>query len=810
MIRPETDMPRCQARGLICVLTEEAENMSRSNLAKKKATGFSLIEIMIAVVVLATGLLALAALQGSLARNSAEAKVRGRVAAMLSAHMDQLRAGGYETVAADAATTTTAEDCATSARPWLCKAAKDVALGSLTVSQTVQVWSGAPGSGSFSNTAIPDPDVDAQFKRVVLAATWPDASGNSHTLTMSSDISALALRSSLVPPPDPNSSANVKPVVRQDDPAEAGMIPIAIGDGSQTAATNPKPIVVGRDQTLIETKFNVLTYQLAGGAAQVQQRVETTVIGCKCRYGNQGQLSGIYSQNFRPTYWDGTRYVVPKLVDRTNTSLRPVAGPVGAGSTDRTDPQSDLCTDCCRDHHDVASDTVKFDPFRTDAHDHYRSNNLSAAIQPSSGGEYNESCRVIRVDGFWRVATDARIVHFDYIGTGPDDNSKAPDPTYADNYETFVVDHLRGMFATTPADTTSADQRYAQSPAKHPASITIAANETRYQHTHGLLLDYIEPAAQAKISAAATNCTRTDSAECVLPHIPFTTINLTELSHYVPSNANVISVLDGGANFNDEDIIQGMVTGQTAAPQGTNVVTADASIKLSNTGLAAILPIDPQDAATLPTPPPPAATWTPGKQTYSLTNGTPTTGNNFLIDISPAFYFMNNGTTNDDPGVRWGTNIANTCPASSATASNPFVCHNSAGFSGAPVNITLSGYNKTQAGVGTDIPLAQRAVTCTEDKNNNPGTTTYTLTSSDPINICKNNAVLTGTGYSIVSVTSPEGRQAEQTIVNFSAVSGGDSATINFGPQADSYSFTCKYKTTGQGTTYTVVRTACP
>ena len=44
---------------------------------------------------MAVGLLALAALQGSLTRSSAEAKVRGRVGAMLTARMDDLRSGGY-------------------------------------------------------------------------------------------------------------------------------------------------------------------------------------------------------------------------------------------------------------------------------------------------------------------------------------------------------------------------------------------------------------------------------------------------------------------------------------------------------------------------------------------------------------------------------------------------------------------------------------------------------------------------------------------------------------------------------------------
>jgi hypothetical protein len=58
-------------------------------------------------------------------------------------------------------------------------------------------------------------------------------------------------------------------------------------------------------------------------------------------------------------------------------------------------------------------------------------------------------------------------------------------------------------------------------------------------------------------------------------------------------------------------------------------------------------------------------------------------------------------------------------------------------------------------------------------------------------------------------VTSP-GLQAEQTPVNFASVSGGASATILFGAETDTYSFTCTYKTTGQGDTFTVLAAACP
>ena len=79
----------------------------RCSIPNRHSTGFSLLEVLIAVVVLATGFLALTALQISLTRSSADAKVRGRLAAMLTTRMDDLRNAGYGTLADGGPTTFT-------------------------------------------------------------------------------------------------------------------------------------------------------------------------------------------------------------------------------------------------------------------------------------------------------------------------------------------------------------------------------------------------------------------------------------------------------------------------------------------------------------------------------------------------------------------------------------------------------------------------------------------------------------------------------------------------------------------------------
>src|SRR5688572_23975956 len=72
--------------------------MKRSySFAGRHGTGFSLIEVLIAVLVLATGMLALAALQGSITRNSVDAKVRSQGLAVAVDVLDRVRAAASDT-----------------------------------------------------------------------------------------------------------------------------------------------------------------------------------------------------------------------------------------------------------------------------------------------------------------------------------------------------------------------------------------------------------------------------------------------------------------------------------------------------------------------------------------------------------------------------------------------------------------------------------------------------------------------------------------------------------------------------------------
>ena len=83
--------------------------------------GFSLLEVLIAVVVLAMGLLALASLQAKLSTNSADAKARSRIAALVTSVIDYQRAQGYNQIApiltTDPNPVTSTFQCVTARRP---------------------------------------------------------------------------------------------------------------------------------------------------------------------------------------------------------------------------------------------------------------------------------------------------------------------------------------------------------------------------------------------------------------------------------------------------------------------------------------------------------------------------------------------------------------------------------------------------------------------------------------------------------------------------------------------------------------------
>jgi type IV pilus modification protein PilV len=723
-----------------------------------KQGGFSLIEVLIAVVVLATGLLALTALQGALLRNSADAKARSQLAAYAQSLMDDARQQGYGAIPIG----TNDDLLSTSTGNSLTAAAQAMGVSELTETSTI--------SEVVNGTST--------YKVVGLQLNWRDVTGAPRSLRMSSVVSPLLLaQNNLNELEPPDATGGYRPIVRRPSPVTEGMIPIAMGNGEDTAATNPKPELIGRDDdTLVsDTRFELLTFNAGDGLnsdyARFDKRIETAMVGCTCQTGLDGFPTGgsspeinvlLRAQAFRPSYWDGDRYVTPES-----------AG-VPTRSPDLTVAQSELCDVCCRDHQDPnTASGPRFNPWSS-THDHY----LDVAASAVSTGTFREACRVIRVDGLWRVTPDPKVQDLALIPTdlypitsgsttAPDDNNAATSPLVSaagkTSYVNFAYDFINSFFYSkltlTPADLATMQ---GNAGLNDPEYVPIKAGDRRWLHARAILTDFLETDAQERIDEAISDCTGTGTqarAQCVLPHVPLATLNATELASWTGLETSETGIVHTG----------------TLALAATIKNYAQAMLNSFVSGLALVAPINPEDDDVQ----------VKDEQTFALASDTPRLGE-WLSVASPAgvlfgdatdptrgFATLSGGTLfnieldglpyagdnslANDPSVNVGVAVPQPCnPADPDDGGNPFECTTDTTSS---VEIAVGNFNYLEKKNGNI---------------NNP-CTGGTGKIGEGQAVCKAYTLASST---LVSGTA--GRPSEVRSVILSSVTAGSTYTLNF------------------------------
>jgi prepilin-type N-terminal cleavage/methylation domain-containing protein len=588
----------------------------KHNFPNRAHRGFSLIEVLIAVVVLSLGLLALASLQSALIRSASDAKAQSLAMAIAKQKIEQLAAyqtlGGFDngcvSPSAWVAGTTSCYRAITDEAAVAVDGnpgstgTQDMGGINFTVATTVVRWIYnvstnvyvSSGDTSLDSALVTSPDTllpGKEFKRILVTVAWTDATGGARAIQVEDALNGIVPRDSVAVVNNRKGvNARTAESIIVNPGSVAGVIPIAVGNGSNTAASNPTPELLGakNNSYVSETRFDVYTYiPLTQTTALAQSRVETSVVGCRCDTATASTVE----KPLRPTYWNGTRYAFPTqanyigLTGAAPTKNYPLAGPKALTGGELA--QSDQCRVCCRDHHDPAGNDANGDPYsavakvspRRGTHSHFLVDSSTGTRTAASTGPYSEVCRLIRVDGIFRVGPDLNNDYFALLDArNADESSFVPSTNVSDDYSDMVKKYLKARFSDNSVPSTFNDSSspnpysntYVQGTRTLPGPITRTYDlnlpatqylkltaDAKWLHSRGLYVDYLEPEARDKIIAAQATCSvGQDTNECVLPFLPFTSINLTELAEWKDvavspdpaSTSQVISVLNNGFN----------------------------------------------------------------------------------------------------------------------------------------------------------------------------------------------------------------------------------------------------------------------
>ena len=464
---------------------------SKTYRSPTRARGFSIVEALVAALILAIGMLALAALQSALVKASANSKTQSAALALAMQSLENLRsyrnAAGWRNDIVDVPA-----------------AATTVSVGgqTFTFTRAIEVdrfnWVEADASNParfVAATAAGAETAELQgkpaFKRAQVIVSWTTEDNESREVRLSDVFSSImpSDSGSLVARP---ASARRTPPVRIYTPSEPGIIPIAIGDDQASASSNPKPVQFDTDGGATLTRFNVQTYLNDGNTNPLlQRRIEFSLAACQCK--SLASTSSATNPLYEPSVWTGDKYSTPRV-----RLGRPMATAVQQ-INDNQDVNrfDDICTACCRDHQN-GTDSVNartsadadpttarpynVDPFRAiteyEGEDgagpmkRYMNTSPTAFQNPTltevttNNQVYLQTCRLVRVDGINRVTTDARLENYTVVNmdpnsrTNPDDTLATLPSALVTKYGEFAKEYVESALGidtdATPPDVTLA------------------------------------------------------------------------------------------------------------------------------------------------------------------------------------------------------------------------------------------------------------------------------------------------------------------------------------------------------------------
>ncbi len=547
-------------------------NRKMAKFTPRHSSGMTILDVLLGIVIFVVGMLALASLQGNLTRSTSEGNARTVGTNLAEEMIEELRVfeslratstcpTGLDAIAAENVFQCIVDGSASVTRNGLAYTVAVDVTDYYFMPDLVTLTDNPSDLPSGRDTTISD------FKHLELTVSW-DANSfldNEGNTISAGDMGAGSFSvASIIPSIPQLGSAEIA----AEDDGELGAPPVLYTPGARPdiiavnlqndkfkESTTPAPeLVKGND--LVENWFDVITYNNANNAVFLR-REEFVAITCECTL--KAKQSGTKT-GFLPTVWTGENYTTMGPVG-ADGEVEMVAKAYGVSANNQ---QSQYCDTCCRDHHDddtgsYTADRFLYDPSRewsedadaTDDHEHYSRSKQGDLDIAGSNDNYVEACRMVRKDGFMRVAQDFRqegLLSFpegyldvlssvneyssyvtnsvyDFYNrnrntlTPPSgDPASGPAPSPAWSYD-FPADKLTAGGLDNEADTTS---------------LPLLGLDSQQMRSRGIYIDHLTPEVQTIfncVTSGGSDCLP-DGVDNVLQVLPFYEIQTTWLASW--------------------------------------------------------------------------------------------------------------------------------------------------------------------------------------------------------------------------------------------------------------------------------------
>jgi len=498
-------------------------------LNKRNDKGFSLVEVMIATLVLGVGILAVSKMQGSLIKSGSDANNRSTAAILAQKKVDDLRKFIHlRKDTDDAAETWTAVISPASMAFQHIEANKggSIASGAQTIGSQEYTLTWDVEDYYYSATNSPATTTNAagatlpNFKQISVNVSWTSASGT-ESISIDSIINAYAPSSTVLAG---SSSFGGQSPTASYTPGEApDVLAIDLLNGNMRESSEINPQISNKEHST-EVFFETVTYNSNN---EVISRDTNLLLACDCK----SAYSYTEERTVGKVIWNATSGLLENISytvssDGTASIINDSGGDAASISKH--------CITCCRDGRDG-----------------------NGVGSHGSGDEFKEVCRTKLVDGIFRVFTPWKMISFNVIPASFFDDgftgmTAAKQLVNSKDFANYYVTLTRGIYsiATTEAELTAYStidsifsthvNNFYDADAAH-TTITLAGPSTlRQMQARAVYLDPLPSNIYNQttldgggnpIYYSATNVPR--------DRIPFTELNVTLLAGWAPDETDL-------------------------------------------------------------------------------------------------------------------------------------------------------------------------------------------------------------------------------------------------------------------------------